>query len=319
MAALTNVMSGLLPWIGAHGTRILPVSLFVGLAWADLAALLRPALAPTVFIMLTMLIMRVDMVAARKHLASPLIPALGLVWTILAMPVLFAGAIWLGSAYLSAGLVLALIFWASAPPLFSTPALAYLLRLDPALALGFLLATVAAHPLVTPFFTGLFTDGATSVSPAQLAQRLLLLVGGAALIAVVTRRIIGVERIHKASTSFDGLNVIAMAIFAIAIMDGIGARLLADPVYALGFIAFVMALSLASIALTTALFWKAGRRVAATLGFSAGGRNIALVIGALGASVPDDTWLFFAVLQFPIYCLPALLKPVYERILPARP
>ena len=51
------------------------------------------------------------------------------------------------------------------------------------------------------------------------------------------------------------------------------------------------------------------------LGFSAGGRNIALVIGALGASVPEDTWLFFAVLQFPIYCLPAVLKPAYDRML----
>ncbi len=307
-----------LSWLGAKGTLILPASLFLGLAWADLAALLRPALAPTVFVMLAMLMIRVDMVAARKHLASPLVPALGLVWTLVAMPILFAGAIWLGSSLLSAGLILALIFWASAPPLFSTPALAYLLRLDPALALGFLLVAVAAHPVITPFFTALLTDGTTTVSPAELAQRLGMLVGGAAIIAVIVRKVIGVEQIHSASASFDGLNVIAMSIFAVALMDGIGARLLADPVYALGFIAFVTALSLICIFVTTALFWAAGRRAASTLGFSAGGRNIALVIGALGASVPDDTWLFFAVLQFPIYCLPALLKPVYDRILPAQ-
>jgi len=311
-------MTKALSWLGAKGTLILPIRLFVGLAWADLAALLRPALTPTVFLMLAMLIMRVDMVAARKHLSAPMVPALGLVWTLLVIPVLFAGAIWLGSSFLSAGLVLALIFWASAPPLFSTPALAYLLRLDPALALGFLLVAVAVHPLITPFFTALFTDGATSVSPAELAQRLGILVGGATIIAIVVRKVVGVERIHRASSSFDGLNVIAMAIFAIALMDGIGARLLADPIYALGYIAFVSALSLTCIGITTALFWTAGRRVASTLGFSAGGRNIALVIGALGSSVPDDTWLFFAMLQFPIYCLPALLKPVYDRILPAQ-
>ena len=106
-----------------------------------------------------------------------------------------------------------------------------------------------------------------------------------------------------------------MGIFAIALMDGIGARLLADPLYALGFIAFVMALSLVSIAATTALIWAAGRSFASTIGFSAGGRNIALAIGALGAGVPEDTWLFFAVLQFPIYCLPGMLKPVYDRLL----
>ena len=86
-------------------------------------------------------------------------------------------------------------------------------------------------------------------------------------------------------------------------MDGIGVRLWAEPVYALWFITFVMVLSFSVIALTTVLFWPAGRLAAATIGFSTGGRNIALVIGALGASVPEDTWLFFAVLQFPIYCL----------------
>ncbi len=309
-------MKTTLSWFGSQGTLILPISLFVGLAWADLAALLRPALTPTVFFMLAMLMVRVDVRAAQKHLAAPVIPILGLIWALVLMPLLFAGAIWLGTSLLSAGLVLALIFWASAPPLVSTPALAYLLRLDPALALGFLLVAVAAHPIVTPFFTALFTDGATTISPLELAQRLVLLVGGAAAIAVIVRRLLGVERIHHAGSTFDGLNVVAMAIFAVALMDGIGERLLADPISALGFIAFVMALSLVCIIVTTALFWKAGPQIASTLGFSAGGRNIALVIGALGANVPDDTWMFFAVLQFPIYCLPALLKPVYERLLP---
>ncbi|MEM7426914.1 MAG: sodium:proton symporter [Pseudomonadota bacterium] len=304
-----------LPWLGANGTRILPISLFVGLAWADLAALLRPALTPTVFIMLVMLIIRVDIHKARQHASRPLLPVLGLIWTLLAMPLLFGLGIAFAGSMLSNGLVLALVFWASSPPLFSTPALAYLLRLDPALALGFLLAAVAAHPIVTPFFTALLTDGATTISASELAWRLSLLVGGATLIAIGVRRWAGFERITGFSSSFDGLNVICMVIFAIALMDGIGARLLADPLYALGFIAFVMALSLTSIAVTTALFWKAGRSFASTIGFSAGGRNIALAIGALGTSVPQDTWLFFAVLQFPIYCLPGMLKPVYDRLL----
>ncbi len=304
-----------LPWLGAHGTRILPISLFVGLAWADLAALLRPALTPMVFIMLTMLIVRVDLQKARQHASRPALPLLGLIWAIVAMPLLFGLGISLAGSMLSAGLALALVFWASAPPLFSTPALAYLLRLDPALALGFLLVAVAAHPIVTPFFTALLTDGAATISAAELAWRLALLVFGAILIAAGIRRWAGYKRVSDFSTSFDGLNVICMVIFAIALMDGIGARLLADPIYALGFIAFVMALSLLSIAVTTALFWRAGRSFASTIGFSAGGRNIALAIGALGANVPEDTWLFFALFQFPIYCLPAMLKPVYDKLL----
>lgn len=305
-----------LPWLGAKGTIILPISLFVGLFWADLAALLRPTLAPTVFIMLTLLIIRVDTSKARQHAEKPLMPLLGLLWAIVAMPILFGLGISLTGSLLSSGLILALVFWASAPPLFSTPALAYLLRLDPPLALGFLLAAVALHPIVTPAFTALLTDGAASISATELGWRLFLLVGGATLIAIGVRRWAGLEKIYGFSERFDGLNVICMVIFAIAAMDGIGAQILAAPVYTAGFIAFVMALSLISIAVTTALFWRAGRRFASTIGFSAGGRNIAVAVGALGASVPEDTWLFFALLQFPIYCLPAMLKPVYDRILP---
>ena len=63
------------------------------------------------------------------------------------------------------------------------------------------------------------------------------------------------------------------------------------------------------------LFWKWGPTTAATFGFSNGNRNMALVLGALAGNVPPDTWLFFAVAQFPIYLLPMALKPVYERLL----
>lgn len=309
-------MERFLAWLASNGTRILPVSLFVGLAWADLAALLRPALLPTVFFMLTMLMIRVDIGATKRHLASPLAPVLGLLWMLLAVPVIFAAGIFVSGTLLSEGLVLALIFWASAPTLFSTPALAYLLRLDPALSLGLLLAAVALHPIVTPFFTVLFTDGSISVSPMKLVWRLLALVAGSAFVAVMVRRWLGQQKLSTAGPIFDGLNVVGLVIFAIAIMDGITARLLADPYFALAIIAFVSTLSLAVIGLTMLVFWKFGRQFACTVSFSAGGRNIALVIGALGSAVPPDTWLFFAVLQFPIYCLPVILKPVYDRLIP---
>ena len=240
-------------------------------------------------------------------------------WMLLAVPIIFAAGISVSGNLLSEGLILALIFWASAPTLFSTPALAYLMRQDAALSLGLLLAAVALHPIVTPFFTVLFTDGSISVSPMELAWRLTALVAGSAFVAIIVRRWMGQKRLSKSGPIFDGLNVVGLVIFAIAIMDGITARLLADPAYAIAIIAFVSALSLGVIALTTLVFWRFGRQFACTVGFSAGGRNIALVIGALGSATPPDTWLFFAVLQFPIYCLPAILKPVYDRLIPDQP
>ena len=69
------------------------------------------------------------------------------------------------------------------------------------------------------------------------------------------------------------------------------------------------------LALSTLLFWWSGRVLASTVGFSNGNRNMALVLGALAGNVPEHTWLFFAVAQFPIYITPMLLKPVYARLL----
>jgi len=55
-------------------------------------------------------------------------------------------------------------------------------------------------------------------------------------------------------------------------------------------------------------------KTAATVGFALGGRNMAPAMAVLSTAVPPETWLFFAVLQFPIYLLPMLLKPIYRRI-----
>ena len=84
--------------------------------------------------------------------------------------------------------------------------------------------------------------------------------------------------------------------------------------FAAKLLAAVFALHLGAHLVTTALFWRAGRTFATSIGFSTGGRNISIAIAALGQSVPPDTWLFFALIQFPIYLLPMVLKPVYQRL-----
>jgi hypothetical protein len=311
-----------LNWLAARGTLLLPISLMLGLFLPDLAALLRPALAPTVAFMLAVLMTRVDADAALVHIRDPMVPIFGLIWACILMPVVFAGAIWLlDGAFgvtLSAGIILALFFWASSPPIFSSAPLSYIMRLDGALSLGFLLVAIFIHPLTTPFYTAVFTDGAISLSPVVLGWRLAVLIGGAAICALIARKWLGPARLRELGPAMDGLNVLAMIIFAVAIMDGIGVRLLENPGFAAALTGFVFVLALVVHAITTALFWRCGKKRALTLGFSTCGRNIAMAVGALGTAVPPDTWLFFAIIQFPIYCLPVMLKPIYDRILPHR-
>ena len=56
---------------------------------------------------------------------------------------------------------------------------------------------------------------------------------------------------------------------------------------------------------------------AARWGLAAGSRNMGLMLAAAGSAVPELTWLYFAVAQFPIYLMPAMLKPLARRLLRA--
>ncbi len=98
---------------------------------------------------------------------------------------------------------------------------------------------------------------------------------------------------------FDGLNVLIMVVFAIALMDGIPDRVIAQPAYALALMRWPPACTWASTCSPSALFYVTGRGRALTLGYAHAGRNIAVVMGVLGAAAPPDAWLFFAMLQFP--------------------
>lgn len=305
-------MSRLLPWLARHGAAILPLALAIGLLTPPLAAFMRPAIAPAVFIMLAIIMVRVDAAAAFSHLRKPALFVAGLAWALIATPLLFA--VCLRFAPQGHGLDLALIMWASAPPIFSSAALAWLLGLDGALSTAFLLAAIALHPLATPLAVATLTQTAATISSLELALRLAGLIAGAGLIAIAVRTWLGEARRARAGDHLDGLNVAAMVVFAIGLMDGIPAQLLARPGFALALTAFVFALHLGLNLMTTALFWRWDRRRALALGFSSSGRNIAIAIGALAGHVPDDTWLYFAVIQFPIYVLPMLLKPAYRLI-----
>jgi BASS family bile acid:Na+ symporter len=46
---------------------------------------------------------------------------------------------------------------------------------------------------------------------------------------------------------------------------------------------------------------------------STGSRNLGLMIAAAGGAVPELTWLYVAMAQFPIYLRPYLLTPVLTR------
>ena len=305
------MVSGL-RWLGRQGTRAVAASVFLGLALPPLSALMKPLVTPAIVALLVVAFLRVEPVALRAAFSDPRRVAVPVLVMMIAAPLAFA-AVLVGTGVAAAmpGLALALMIYASTPPLMSVPAFAALLGLDVTLSLAILVTGLGLVSFSAPLFVALLGPAAPEVGTLGLLLRLVLLVGGAALLASLARRLIGPDRVRANTQLFDGVNVVVLFVFAVAVMDGVAARLVAEPLFVAGLTALSFALALCFI---YALFRRRGAEDAFAIGLSMGNRNLGLMIAALGSQAPEVTWLYVAVAQFPIYLLPQMLKPIARRI-----
>lgn len=304
-------MMGILSWLGKRATGCLAAGVFLALAIPDLSALARPLLVPAITAMLTVSLLRLDPAAIRRAAGAPLhvLPAVGFV--LLISPVI--GYLAATALELDDGIATALVVWTASPPLISVPAIAALVGLDGALALTVTTAAGLLVPLTLPPIVFALIGLELDISPMALALRLAALLVGAGLAAAAIRRVAGMARLDRHADAIDGVFVLIMLLFAVAVLDGVTQAAFADPWRIAGLLVLVFAAALGMQALGWLVFRPTGPRTAGTLALVAGNRNMALVLGAAPAAFEPDTFLFLALLQFPIYLLPVLLRPVYRR------
>jgi BASS family bile acid:Na+ symporter len=246
----------------------------------------------------------------RRYFTRPGLVAAATVWLMLIAPALIGAAFFaVGIGRTMPGLYFMLVLQLSAPGLMSAPAVAALLGLDVALTLAGLIVSVAVAPVTAGLFTHAFL-GTALASPLALGLRLFLIIAGSAVAAMVIRRLAGAAFIEAQKLSIDGLSVLLFMSFAVAAMDGVTAHLVSDPLLVFELTLLAFALSLGMTAVTTLVFWPAGRARAFAIGVMAGNRNMGLMLAATGFGVPDVAWLYFAIAQFPIYLLPHLIRPL---------
>jgi BASS family bile acid:Na+ symporter len=232
-----------------------------------------------------------------------------------ALPALMCGGYWLAGINLrSPDLYLALILQAAASPLMSSPAIAALLGLDAALVLATMIVCTALVSATAPVFMRAFVGETLTISPLALGLKLFLMLAGAALLATAIRRLAGRARIVEWKDQIDGVNVIVLFVFVAALMGDIGTQLLTNPLLVAGLILLTFVLTALPLVLTALVFAKAGWSRAFALGLMASQRNMGLMLAAAGTGVPELTWLYFALAQFPIYLLPQVLKPLAKRV-----
>ena len=303
-----------LVWLGRQGTRAVAASLFLALAFPSLAAWCKPIVPEAIFALLILAFLRVNPRELRGHFAEPTLVLVATMWTMLIVP---AG---LGVAFALAGvpdrlpqLYVGLMLQSVAPPIMSAPAFAALMGLESALSLATLIAGFAVTPLSASVLAQLFLGAATRLSPLGLGLRLLLILAGSALSAALIRRIAGAGWIDRQRESIDGLSVVTLFVFAVAVMDGVGIGLLTRPWVMIGLTTLAFVLALGLTALTTIVFARVGWGRSLALGLACGHRNLGLMLAATGGTIPDLSWLYFGLAQFPIYLVPQLLQPIARR------
>ena len=313
--AILDRPAAALAWLGRHGTGLVALSMFVGIAVPPLGALLRPYFPETVIVLLVLAFLRVDPAGLLTQFSRPALLVAATGWTMVATPALIGLTLWSGGLTdLSPALLLALVLHVVAPPTFSSPALAALIGLNAALSLALLIVCIATTPFTAPAFVGLFTGGTVMLSPLALGLRLAFILAGAAAAAWAIRAVAGSAWVERQGERIDGLAVIALFGFAVALMGNVLGNALANPLLVLGLIALSTAMSLALSALTALIFLRAGRETSLALAYAAGSRNMGLMLAASAGLVPELVWLYVALAQFPIYLLPLVYKPLARRL-----
>ncbi|MBA4791228.1 MAG: hypothetical protein H2042_16120 [Rhizobiales bacterium] len=311
---MISLLSHLLATIGRQGTKAVAASIFVGLALPPLAALAKPVLVPCILCLLGMSFMRTDLrrVSGRRH--APVLAA-ALVWIMGVLPLVFGFTVNRLLPPSDSGLMLALVMQAAAPPIMSTPAFAALLGIDAALSLAVMLLGLCILPLTAPLFVAYFTDGALALDGAALAGRLALILVACAGGGLLLRAVIGPVRLTRWNDQLNGLNALLLLVLAVAFMDGVTARFMVEPLLVLGLAGLAALVSGVALVTTLVVFRRVEPGQDLMLAYAAGNRNFGLMVAAAGGLLPETTWLYVALAQFPIYLLPYLLRPLAARVL----
>lgn len=284
---------------------ILALSIFVGITIPPVSRLLGPYLYVFVFFLMLFSSLTIDLRNALpdRHVSTRLIKVLG--WQMVLLPA--AIGLWHRFAPGNGQWSELMLLTACAGTIFGAPAFARVMRLDTLLTLRGVLAGTLLMPVVLPILAPLVTQRTGDFDFPAYALRLFVFI-------LIPLTAAGLYQLRRSSGSerrirqFNQLTIIFLALFGIAVMDGIGPRFLAQPGEMLGLLGFSLVVHAAFFGLSFVLFLRWGRREALTAGLLSGYRNMALVLAVGGGLLPPDFVVFVALWQIPMFVTPLAVK-----------
>jgi BASS family bile acid:Na+ symporter len=314
-ANVTNALMRGFARSARHGSVLLAAGIFGGLLSPALARAFAWFITPNVVALMTVVLLRVDLAAAFGHLRRPW--RFGLIVAVLLVVSPLLAAFVVSFVPLDPGIASGVVIMATGAAAASGAAFARLVGLDPELTLIATLASIVLVPLTGPPLSHLLAGVELSIGVGAFMARLAVVVGLPLLLSLLLRRGLGPARLDPMGPAIDGLVVWLVVFYGFAVMNGMQARMLADPVWVAqaAFAGFVAEFGLNIAA--TLLLLRLGVRQAASAGLMAGNRNMALYLAVLPASTDERVLLFIALAQIPLFLSPFLLGPIYRRILPS--
>jgi BASS family bile acid:Na+ symporter len=308
-----GLLSSFLEWSARRGGALLGFGVFAGVLIPPLAAATRDVVTPVVACLMTLVLLRVDFAQVLGYLRRPLLVGALLAWVMLACPlIVFAMVRLLG---LDGPLGAAVVIMATGCAATSSPAFARLVGLDGEISLVVAVLSTLLVPFTAPPLALGLLGIDLAISLEGLMARLALVVGLPLLVSLVIRRLAGEARLARHGRSVDGAVVLLVVLYGFGVMDGLQAKILAEPLWVLGGVALAFAGNFGLNLLTAVAMRRlAGARVALAAGLLSGNRNMALYLAVLPAATDSRILLFFALCQFPLFLSPFLLRPVYDRL-----
>lgn len=310
------IIRRILSWLGRHGGAVIAVGVFLGLLLPPLASLLRPLLVPAILGPFLIALLRIDWRQLRAQIGRPAGAAAALLWLLLISPALVH--LLLRPLGLPEAIHGGLVLMAAAPPLMASGYLALMLGLDAPLAVMLTLLGTALMPFTLPL-VGLYLLGVDIDVPlGDLMIRLGAVVGGSLALAALLRWLLPADFTRRHAEPLDGLAVLGLLLFAVAVMDGVTDMLLREPGFVLGCAITVYGLNVGLQAAGSGVFAWLGRRGALTIGLCSGSGNLGLLLAAIADRASFELLVFVATAQLPIYTLPVIQRPLYHRWLAGR-
>ena len=304
-----------LEWVARHGGKLLAAAILAPVFYGPLAELFRPVVTPSVAVLMTLVLLRIDPAQVMAWLRRPGVVALVSAWMLLVTPlVVFAVTRAVGlDGPLGAGVTLV----AASCAVTTASAFARLVGLDAEISLVVSVVTTALLPFTAPPIALGLLGLDLNISVTGLMLRLLMIIGLPALAAFALRRWLGQARLDRAAKPLDGAVVFILVLFAFGVMDGVNARLLSDPMWLIGGIGVAVAGSLGLNLLTSLVMVPLlGRQTGLSAGLLSGNRNQAVFLAVLPAGADPDVLLFFGIGQIPMYLGPFVLRKIYDRLRP---